>query len=45
MIYENFSDMMLDNRHGIEKGLNACENKAEIIEKSLDASTSPLSRA
>lgn len=37
MIYEKFSDMMLDNRHGIEKELNACENKAEIIEKSLDA--------
>ena len=37
MIYKTFSDMMLDNRHGIEKGLNACEDKAEIIEKSLDA--------
>lgn len=37
MIYKTFSDMMLDNRHSIEKGLNACENKAEIIEKSLDA--------
>lgn len=37
MVYETFSDMMLDNRHGIEKGLNACDDKAEIIEKALDA--------
>ena len=37
MVYETFSDMMLDNRHGIEKGLKVCNDKDEIIEKSLDA--------
>lgn len=37
MIYEKFSDMMLDNRTALKRGLNACEDKAEIIEKSLDA--------
>ena len=37
MIYNTFSDMMLDNRWGISNGLKACNDKDEIIEKALDA--------
>ena len=33
MYYNSFSDMMLDNRNGIDKGLRACETKPEMIEK------------
>lgn len=35
MHYESFSDMMLDNRDGIDKGLRDCETKPEMIEKAL----------
>ena len=37
MYYNSFSDMMLDNRNGIDKGLRACETKPEMIEKALTA--------
>lgn len=37
MYYKTFSDMMLDNRHDIDKELRACETKPEMIEKALGA--------